>query len=324
MGLVCGGRSRGTKRLRLAVVMVLVATRTALAALAWADVGPLFAAPSDPVLAAAGDIACPATDPAFHATLGAPGACQMRYTSDSILALHPTAVATLGDNQYDDASLAGFQASFDPTWGRVKPEIHPALGNHEVERDPKAAGYFRYFGAAAGDPTKGYYSYDLGAWHIVVLNSNCLQIGGCGPGSPEERWLSTDLFTHHSACTLAYWHHPRWSSGEHGNNPIMGTIWQDLYGAGVDVVLNGHDHDYERFAPQDPWGRLDPGHGIRQFVSGTGGARYESLALRQPNSEVLSQTFGVLALTLHANSYDWRFLPEAGKTFTDAGTGTCH
>ena len=248
----------------------------------------------------------------------------MRSTSDLLLAIHPAAVATLGDNQYENASLTEFDASFDPTWGRLKPEIHPAIGNHEIETDPKASGYYRYFGAAAGDPTKGWYSYDLGTWHVIVLNSNCAAVGGCGPGSPEEQWLSADLAAHPNPCTLAYWHHPRWTSGEHGNNPLYDTFWRDLYGAGVDVVLNGHDHDYERFAPQDPSGRLDTAHGIREFVSGTGGAHLESLAVRQPNSEALSQTFGVLALTLHPSGYDWRFVPQAGKTFTDSGRAACH
>jgi acid phosphatase type 7 len=284
--------------------------------------GPV--APPDPVLAAAGDIACDTATPQFNATYGAGDVCQMRSTSDLLLAIHPAAVATLGDNQYENASLREFDASFDPTWGRLKPEIHPAIGNHEIETDPKASGYYQYFGAAAGDPTKGYYSYDLGTWHVVVLNSNCVAVGGCGPGSPEEQWLRADLATHPDLCTLAYWHHPRWTSGEHGNNPLYDTFWRDLYGAGVDVVLNGHDHDYERFAPQDPSGRLDKARGIREFVSGTGGSHFESLAIRQPNSEALSQTFGVLALTLHPSGYDWRFVPEPGKTFTDSGTAACH
>jgi hypothetical protein len=306
------------------VVAVLVLSRT-VAALALTDPGLALPPPvPDPVLAAAGDIACDASVPEFHATLGSGTACQMRSTSDLLLALQPSAVATLGDNQYQNASVAGFAASFDPTWGRLKPQIRPAIGNHEVERDPAAAGYFQYFGAAAGDPTTGYYSYDLGAWHIVVLNGNCAQVGGCGPGSPQERWLNTDLASHPTLCTLAYWHQPRWTSGLHGNNPLYGTFWQDLYRAGADVVLNGHDHDYERFAPQDPSGRLDTARGIREFVSGTGGSRFESLRTKQPNSEALSQTFGVMALTLHATSYDWRFIPQAGKTFTDAGTTNCH
>jgi hypothetical protein len=233
-------------------------------------------------------------------------------------------VATLGDNQYENASLASFAASFDPTWGRLKPEIHPSIGNHEIEQDQSATGYFQYFGPAAGDPTTAYYSYDLGAWHIVVLNGNCAQVGGCDPGSPQERWLSADLAAHPTLCTLAYWHQPRWSSGEHSNNPLYDTIWQDLYRAGVDVVLNGHDHDYERFAPQDPAGNLDIAHGIREFVSGTGGARFESLGIRQPNSEVLSQTFGVTAFTLHPTSYHWQFIPQAGQTFSDTGATYCH
>jgi len=323
------------------VAAVLLVSRTAVAALALSDPGlvvappvtaPLFTAAGpvvpplvqDPVLAAAGDIACDASWPEFNATNGTGNVCQMRSTSDLLLNLRPTAVAALGDNQYNNASLASFSASFDPTWGRVKAEIHPAIGNHEIEQDQKATGYFQYFGPAAGDPKTGYYSYDLGSWHVVVLNGNCVDVGGCDPGSPQEQWLNADLAAHPTLCTMAYWHQPRWSSGEHSNNPLYGTIWQDLYRAGVDVVLNGHDHDYERFAPQDPAGNLDIAHGIREFVSGTGGARFESLGIRQPNSEVLSQTFGVTAFTLHPTGYDWQFIPQAGKTFTDTGTTYCH
>ena len=203
--------------------------------MARADVGLPADALQDPVLGAAGDIACRFTDPAFHATLGAAGVCQMRATSNELLALHPSAIATLGDNQYDDASLAVFKASFDPTWGRVKAQIHPAEGNHEVQKDPKAGGYFGYFGAAAGNPGLGYYSYNIGTWHIVVLNSNCALIGGCGPGSPEEHWLSQDLFQHKTSCTLAYWHHPRWSSDPpvrrarqqpHDGHHLAGPLWR--------------------------------------------------------------------------------------------------
>jgi hypothetical protein len=226
---------------------VLVVTRTAIGAMAFGDVdptGPVGVPPTappavgDPVLTAAGDIACPTTDPAFNATYGSGEVCQMRATSDLLLGIHPDAVATLGDNHYDDASLAQFDASFDPTWGRLRNDIHPAIGNHEIETDPTAKGYYQYFGAAAGDPTKGWYSYDLGTWHVVVLNGNCAAVGGCGPGSPEEQWLTADLAAHPAACTLAYWHQPRWSSGEHGNEPLYGPFWQDLYDAGVDVVLN--------------------------------------------------------------------------------------
>jgi hypothetical protein len=315
------------------VAAVLVLTRTALAAVALAapdPTAPVVVPPSapapaaDPVLAAAGDIACPTTTPGFNGSYGSGDVCRMRATSDLLLDIHPDVVATLGDNQYDDASLAQFDASFDPTWGRLKPEIHPAIGNHEIEVDPGAAGYYQYFGAAAGEPTKGWYSYDVGGWHVVVLNGNCLAVGGCDAASPEMQWLAADLAAHPTLCTLAYWHQPRWSSGEHGNEPLYDTFWQELYDAGVDVVLNGHDHDYERFAPQDPAGRLDTARGIREFVSGTGGARFEALGVRQPNSEVLSQTFGVLALTLHPGGYDWNFVPELGKTFADSGSASCH
>jgi hypothetical protein len=317
-------RRRRSIRTRIIVAAVLVVSRT-VAALALTDPG-LVGPPAvpDPVLAAAGDIACDASWPEFNATYGSGTVCQMRSTSDLLLALQPTAVATLGDNQYNNASLAAFTASFDPTWGRVKPEIRPAIGNHEIERDPTAAGYFQYFGPAAGDPATAYYSYDLGAWHIVVLNGNCAQVGGCDPGSPQIKWLNADLAAHPTLCTLAYWHQPRWTSGEHGNNPLYDTFWQELYRTGVDVVLNGHDHDYERFAAQDPAGNLDIAHGVREFVIGTGGARFESLGIRQPNSEVVSQTFGVTSFTLHPTSYDWQFIPQAGQTFTDAGTTYCH
>jgi hypothetical protein len=237
--------------------------------------------------------------------------------------MQPTVVAALGDTQYDGGTLAQFKASFDRTWGRLKPAILPAIGNHEIETDPTASGYFAYFGAAAGDPTKGYYSYDLGTWHVVVLNGNCAQVGGCEAGSAQEQWLSQDLISPH-LCTLAYWHQPRWSSGSHGSSPLYDAFWRDLYGAGAEVVLNGHDHDYERFAPQNPDGAGDAAYGIREFVAGTGGDRYEPMSTVKANSEVRSQTFGVLKLTLHAGSYDWQFIPEAGKKFTDSGTSQCH
>ena len=196
-------------------------------------------------------------------------------------------------------------------------------GNHEY-LTRAANGYFSYFGAAAGDPATGYYSFDVGAWHVVALNSNCSAVGGCASGSPQERWLRADLAAHPAACTLAYWHHPRFSSGEHGNEPAYDAFWRDLYAAGADVVLNGHDHDYERFAPQDPSGGSDLARGVREFVVGTGGKNHYRFLTLQPNSQVRdATTFGVLELTLHRTSYDWRFLPEPGKTFTDSGSAVC-
>ena len=208
----------------------------------------------------------------------------------------------------------------------MKPITHPAPGNHEYGTSG-AAGYFSYFGAAAGPAGLGYYSYDIGTWHLISLNSNCGSVGGCNPGSPQETWLKADLAAHAGRCTLAYWHHPHFTSGPHGNDDGGGTgaFWDDLYASGADVVLNGHDHDYERFGLQTPTGAPDPAHGIREFVVGTGGRSHYSFKSPQPNSEVRNQdTFGVLVLTLHPASYDWRFVPVAGKTFTDAGTTGCH
>lgn len=232
---------------------------------------------------------------------------------------------TLGDNVYADGKPSEFQDCFAPTWGKYQARIHPAAGNHDYHTK-KAAGYYGYFGAAAGDPEQGYYSYNLGTWHIIVLNSNCDQVGGCNLDSLQEQWLKNDLAANPALCTLAYWHHPLFSSGEHGDNPEMRDIWRDLYAAGVELVLNGHDHNYERFAPQNPDGSLDPERGIRQIVVGTGGAELRDVSSPyKPNSElVISQTYGVIKLDLQAASYAWTFLPVAGQTGSDAGSGTCH
>ncbi len=205
-------------------------------------------------------------------------------------------------------------------------------GGSLVRNDPAAtastsgaSGYYGYYGPAAGDPKQGYYSYDLGAWHIVVLNGNCSPVGGCGAGSPQEKWLRADLAASPAKCTLAYWHQPRFSSGEHGSTSTYKPFWQALYDLGADVVVNGHDHDYERFAPQDPSGVADASKGIRAFVVGTGGAGQRAFSTIRANSEVRNTgTFGVLRLTLRPASYDWEFLPVAGKTFTDKGTTACH
>ena len=238
----------------------------------------------------------------------------------------PGTVFAVGDLAYPDGSDEQFAKCYGPTWGRFKGRTRPAPGNHEYHSDG-ASGYVRYFGAAAGDPKKEYYSYDLGAWHIIVLNSECDVVGGCGAGSPQEQWLRQDLNAHPTKCALAYWHKPLFSSGSaHGNDLEVKPLWDALYAANADVVLNGHDHDYERFAPQDPSGNLDSQRGIREFVVGTGGKNsHRSFGTSKPNSEVRqADTFGVLELTLHATSYDWEFVPEAGKTFSDFGTGMCH
>jgi len=233
-------------------------------------------------------------------------------------------VMAVGDLAYPDGSKENF-VCYDKTWGRAKSRTRPAPGNHEFHA-AGASPYFDYFGATAGDPKTGYYSYELGTWHIVVLNSECKDVGGCEPGSPQEKWLRSDLAAHAAACKLAYWHKPLFSSGgAHGNDLTVKPLFQALYDAHADVVVGGHDHDYERFAPQNPDGAADPAHGIREFVVGTGGKNHRPFGESKPNSEVRDATaFGVLKLTLKPKSYDWQFIPEAGKSFTDSGTGACH
>lgn len=229
-------------------------------------------------------------------------------------------VFTTGDNAYKDGTPTEYTNCYDPTWGRHKARTRPSPGNHDYQT-AGAAGYYGYFGAAAGDPAKGYYSYDRGDWHIIVLNSEI----SAGAGSPQEQWLRADLAAHPVACTAAYWHKPRFSSGlRHGGSTSMRAFWQALYDFGADVVLVGHEHNYERFALQDPNGVADPTRGIREFVVGTGGADLYGFDTPLANSEIRNaDTFGVLKLTLHPTSYDWEFIPEAGKTFTDSGTGSC-
>jgi hypothetical protein len=235
-------------------------------------------------------------------------------------------VLTLGDNVYPDGTSQDFGECYEPTWGQFKERTRPVPGNHEYETGGASA-YFDYFGKAAGDPDKGYYSYDLGSWHLVALNSNCGEVLRCGPGSPQGRWLEKDLASNdEAACTLAYFHHPLFASGSY--RPGIGRVerlWEILYAAGVDVVLNGHDHNYQRFAPQDPGGRADPEEGIRQFVVGTGGRSNYQISHPIANTEVYNDdTFGVLELTLHPNRYDWEFVPVEGETFSDSGVARCH
>jgi hypothetical protein len=240
-----------------------------------------------------------------------------------ILAKQSGTVAPLGDIAYPNGSTADF-ACYDATWGRFKNRTRPAPGNHEYLSED-AAPYFAYFGAAAGPPSRGYYSYDLGSWHVVVVNSNCGKVDDCSAGSPQDRWLRRDLARSRRKCTLAYWHHALFSSGQHGSHSYMKRIWDDLYSAGADVVLNGHDHDYERFAPQTPSGAPDPARGIREFIVGTGGKNHYKIGVPTANSRVRNDnTFGILKLVLRPSSYTWRFIPEAGKTFTDSGSTGCH
>jgi hypothetical protein len=274
---------------------------------------------SAPTLVGAGDIACPPGS----APTG--DACEQAGTASLVQSLGPTAVVALGDEQYDSGKSAEFAGAFDPSWGQFKPIIHPAVGNHEY-LTTGALGYFGYFGSAAGDPTKGYYSFDLGDWHLIALNSNCEYVS-CAAGDPQEHWLRTDLASHSSRCTLAYWHHPLFTSGPtkgQADNLATRPLWQALYDNHADVVLNGHDHDYERFAAQAPSGQSDP-NGIREFVVGTGGKSHFAVSAISPNSESHNaDSFGVLLLTLDSASYNWRFVPESPGAFSDQGFAQCH
>jgi hypothetical protein len=235
-----------------------------------------------------------------------------------------TAVFTAGDNAYDSGSASEFASCYAPTWGSQKDRTRPAPGNHEYET-PNAAGYFNYFGPVAGTPGQGWYSYNLGTWHVVVLNSNCSSVGGCGPGSPQEQWLRAELAASSAQCTVAIWHHPRFNSGTvHGNDAAVGPLWNALYDNGAELVIDGHEHVYERFAPQRPDGTADPAFGIRQITAGTGGAATYTFGAAQPDSQVRAAPNGVLKLTLRPGGYDWNFIPVAGQTFTDSGSGTCH
>jgi acid phosphatase type 7 len=237
-------------------------------------------------------------------------------------------VLTLGDAAYPEGTAEDFEECYEPTWGRFKGHTKPVPGNHEYDTRG-AEGYFDYFGKAAGDPDEGYYSYNLGKWHIVALNSNCEEVpGGCEASSPQGRWLEADLAANEDkSCTLAYMHHPRFSSGEkHGNTHYVKPLWEALYEAGADVVLSGHEHNYERFAPQNSGGREDPEGGIRQFVVGTGGGK-GTYPILDPiaNSEVHNDdTYGVLKLSLHPKRYKWEFVPVEGESFTDSGAAQCH
>lgn len=231
-------------------------------------------------------------------------------------------ILTLGDNVYDWGTTEDFDDCFTPSWGPLRSRIRPAVGNHEYNTKG-AKPFFDYFGAAAGEPTKGYYSFDVGDWHLIALNSNCWAVGGCDAGSPQHTWLTADLAAHPTACTLAYYHHPAFSSGLHGNQETSLPLWQALADGGADLVLGGHDHHYERFGPMDRGGLPDPG-GMRQFVVGTGGKSLYPTIPPRPGSEVRNNsTYGVLQLTLSANAYSWEFLPIAGSVFADRGTAPC-
>ena len=245
-----------------------------------------------------------------------------------ILARFPEAtIQTLGDNAYDEGTAAEFRKCYAPSWGRFKDRTWAATGNHD-HSTKDARGYSAYFGSRGGPFDQYYYSYDLGAWHVVVLNGDCWRVGGCELNDPQIAWLRRDLETHAGVCTLAAIHRPPFSSGRYGDprdTERVRPIWQVLDEEGVDVLLAAHEHSYERFAPMNVQGERDDARGVRLFVVGTGGGNLrpfenEPLATTEARND---NTWGVLKLTLKTTDYEWDFLPVAGKTFTDSGSGTC-
>jgi len=247
-----------------------------------------------------------------------------KQTSDLLLQQQGS-FFTIGDNAYEDGSPTNYQQCYAPTWGRVLDRTSlPTSGDHDWQT-PGAAGYLGYFGTKAAPQGVTWYSTDLGAWHIVVLDSECDKVGGCDAASPQGKWLASDLSRSTASCTLAIWHRPRFSSGEHGDDPAVGPFWDLLGEHHAELVINGHDHDYERFAPQDPSGRLERPGGIREIVAGTGGAQLGQFGRSAPNSEFrIGGEWGVLRLTLHPTKYDWEFLPAGTGQIADGGRTPCH
>jgi acid phosphatase type 7 len=284
----------------------------------------------DPVVAAAGDIACDPSSPSFGGGLGSGPFCRQRRTADLLFRMDLAAILALGDLQYEDGRLWKFQQSFDVSWGRLKPLIRPVPGNHEYG-EPGAAGYFDYFNGPgvltgpAGERGRGYYSLDVGSWHVVALNSQCREVGGCAVGSAQERWLRADLASHPAVCTLAFWHHPRFTSGRHSGDGGILALWTALYEGNADLILNGHEHFYERFAPQTPEGAADATRGIRQITVGTGGKSRFGVPGVAPNSEVRENRYhAVLKLSLREGAYDWELITAPTGRVADSGTSSCH
>jgi chitodextrinase len=283
------------------------------------------------VVMAAGDIACDPNDSSFNGGNGTSGSCRQKATSDLLLSADPDAVLPLGDIQYNCGGYQAFLRSFDLSWGRLKAVTYPTVGNHEYDTSggtdcstsSNAGGYFQYFGSRAGQQGKGWYSFDVGAWHLISLNSECSKVGGCGSGSDQERWLRADLAAHPSQCTLAFWHRPRYAASSGDDTSSMSTLWNVLAGAHADIVLAGHVHSYARLKPLNGSGQADP-DGIRSWVVGTGGKSLQSASSSRSIVDKSGSDYGVLKLTLRSNGYDWRFMPAPGETLTDAGSGSCH
>lgn len=306
--------SRGPKKTPNPTVLVTPAPTAGPTIVVTAPPTTVPTAPGSVVLVGAGDIA----------------SCSSggdEITADMLDGIAGT-VFTLGDNVYSDGTASEFTNCYGPSWGRpgIKSRTKPVPGNHDYNTT-NATGYFGYFGAAAGDPAKGYYAYDLGAWRIYVLNTNNGSCGvvACGSTSTQLSWLKADLAANPRSCVAAMWHHPRFSSGQHGNNTVSSALWQALYDAHAELILTGHDHTYERFAPQNPSGGLDTTNGIVQMVVGSGGKDHYAFGTIRANSLIRNNTtWGVMKLTLSPGSWTFQFLPEPGKTFTDSGSGTCH
>lgn len=313
---------------RLIVLLLLIGLLTATVLLVVNNRRPATSTPvSSPPLA--GDEPAVLVGAGDIAECGTEGDEATAAVVASVIAEHPNAtVFTAGDNAYDGGLPEEFSECYDPSWGQFKDRTRPAVGNHEFLDSRKAGGHSEYFGERAGEFDEYYYSYDLGGWHIVMLNSECHRVG-CEPGSEDgnqAEWLQADLAASTASCTLAIWHHPRWSSGRYGINDEVRWFWDALYAEGAEVVVNGHEHLYERFEPLNPAGDVDAVRGMLQITAGTGGGN-----LRDFDEEDILATsvargtdWGVLQLLLYPDRYEWEFLPVEGATFTDSGSGTCH
>ena len=284
-----------------------------------------------PLVAAAGDIACDPESPYFNLGVGETGLCRQKLTSDLLLRHDLASILIPGDLQYENGEFENFLRSFHPTWGRMRQLIRPVPGNHEYGT-PGAAGYFDYINGPgrqrgpAGDRGAGFYSFDIGSWHVIGLNSECEEIGGCGADSPQVRWLREDLATRSRPCTLAFFHGPRFTSGRYGDqSERVRPFWDALYAANADLVLSGHEHFYERFGPQTPDGTADPARGLRQLTVGMGGKGRHGFISVAPNSEVRdNRNLGIALLSLREGGYDWRFVRAPTGGTVDSGSSTCH
>ncbi len=286
--------------------------------------------PADVTVIAVGDMACSPADPDYGDGEGVDNACRAQELSDEALQVGADALWGLGDYQYELPSAVDYETAYDPSWGRLKEITYPAVGNQELKVN-KANTFYEYFGERAG-PREGYYSYDIGAWHVVVLNTNCTTVeGGCGPESPQAQWLREDLASNAARCVAAYGHHPRWSNGIAGPDPRIGTLFGILADNQVALYLSGHEADYERFEPLSWEGKPDP-TGTAQFVVGTGGqsvytptigdAPWRVKAKPVKNEFFNTEEHGYLVLDLRPESYDWRFVALGGEVL-DQGSAQC-